>query len=152
MKINAPKTKSKIDAAVQKCYGSYDKASLYTIIFDEKLVLCAGGKYKKSGVVVLLNRENYDLITTASYQLLNRAFMRFNNSYLLSELDKSKLSSTCQIKPYEGEDLTYGLPQSFVYSDLSAKYTIIEFVAAGYCNSLNPNLISSWGYSFDYSI
>ena len=61
--------------------------------------------------------------------------------------EQFKKASTLALFDFDG-DLPAGcLPNQFVCQTLTKQhYTIIELIACGFCEKLNPNLISSFGY------
>lgn len=151
IKINIPQITKKVDAAVIKHYGQTDNVTLYSLFFDKKLELCLNNKMRRPGVNFLINCSEYhSCLKDSSYIFLENRFRRYNNEYLLSLLNKSKTNPDAEIKVFDGEEPTLGSFSNFVYLDMATQFTVIDFVAAGYTNVINPNLISSLGYRFEY--
>lgn len=150
-KINVPKIKSKVDSAVIKYYGSVDNIFLYSMFFDKTLKSCPDHKMRRPGVVYLLNvKESNTALYSSSYFILQNIFKRYNLEHLQSLVNTSKAFSNSEIKVFDGEEPIYGKFSNFAYSVMPQQFTILEFVAAGYTNVNNPNLISSLGYQFNY--
>lgn len=73
--------------------------------------------------------------------------VRSNRTFSCELYNKRLKSATSKsIYNFDGE-----LPDNYHVGDIAGqqidtpKYSIIELIAAGFCETLNPNLISSWG-------
>ncbi len=110
-----------------------------------------GYKIGRSGHVFLCSSNISSKMLRIEFLLLyNHCYSAYYDKKLLklrvSNYDKNILSGEAEIIKFDGElPVEYSLT-SIPLNVANFKNYIIEYVAAGYCPKVNPNLISSWGY------
>jgi hypothetical protein len=153
--INVNKVKAEIDKA---CRHYKNNVQLYSIFsteyadFPEKYA----DSPEKFGLIFLSNYDyNDNYFYSDCLRLLRSLTFSLNHNYIHKTLSALATRGSYIIKPFDGElpSFPYSCEYDFVpHNNEEIFYRVIDYVAAGCTPSfnMNPNLISSLGYSFDY--
>jgi hypothetical protein len=145
--INVNIIKKTIDLLVEERYGFASNTQLYSLFSLDK----------KFGLIFLLNIDCDNNLHLKAFEFLKERYSRFlqvSYIYIKNQINELHISNNYIIKPFDGEmpcnpyNYTYN---STPINDIKKYITIIDYVAAGYAPNVNPNLISSLGYSFNYA-
>lgn len=149
--INVNQVKKQIDTAL-KMYGNryIDHSDLQLYSF------CSIGEQERLCLIFLFtscsNAGNF--LYSDSIKFLKRQTF-YNHDYVSQKLFKLVNDGNFIIKPFNGEIPSYPYQASYnfvPFNDLRLYLRIIDYIAAGYAKEfdINPNLISSLGYSVNY--
>lgn len=145
--INVDKVKKEIYNNVSNYYVNTSHIQLYSFLATDNT---------KFGFIFLLNCDwdnvyiYYECLNFLREQIRSKAY---DIKAKFSELDEN---GKYIIKRFDGE--MPNIPDKYTYdscpmSEFRNMHSLIDYVAAGYAKSfdMNPNLISSLGYSFIYN-
>ena len=144
--INVNQVKKEIYPHITKCYGETNFAQLYSLFSLDK----------SFGLIFLFNSTfESPFFICDSLNFLIKSFFDKSNCYnqTINKIKELSASNKYIIKPFDGELPTFPYKYDYNYApinEIKKFITIIDYVAAGYAPAVNPNLISSLGYYFQY--
>jgi hypothetical protein len=147
--------KNNIDEYLKKHYFNFQHLKLYSLFFKYKnnddAFLIGNAQKIKQGDVILLDKDTANI--ERAMLCIKNSYLRYNNTLGFAEYEKKANLFDLILKPFDGELPYKYSPTSRIFDDTTEHFNIISYIAAGHtCKPINPNLISSWGYSFDYNI
>jgi hypothetical protein len=120
--------------------------------FEHKDLRNYDGELCRSGYVFLCGYStNSSVLLSAFLFIYHQVYSPLiNNGFVSDKIKKYNQSFSegkSEIVCFDGELPFEYEPESAPLNAINSTNSIIEFIAAGYCPQINPNLISSWGYN-----
>ena len=113
---------------------------------------------KRDGIVLLLpqfakTRQVSFVTPKDAMDCAESCFKRHKNESGFEDFLNKSSKFDLVLEAFDGELPYVYNPELDPFQEMPQPFSIISYIAAGYTyNPINPNLISSWGYSFNYDL